>query len=89
MEPTINIIASAQNNMGWTQGTVTIGGSIYRFDTKHFDEPSHYGIQHGRISKLCVSLDNECKINYDRGWDVRDETTATNQVLDTILKRFN
>ena len=45
----------------WSFGTIRKpgGGEILCFQMKHFDEPSQYGIDAGRISKLCVRSDGE------------------------------
>ena len=47
----------------WSFGTVRKpgGGEILCFQVKHYDEPSQYGIDAGRISKLCVRRDGESK----------------------------
>ena len=56
----------------WSFGTVRKpgGGEILCFQMKHYDEPSQYGIDAGRISKLCVRRDGESKdlIAYERGF---------------------
>ena len=53
----------------WTFGTY----GDYRFEVKHFAEPSQFGIDFdegpGRISKLWVARGTTCVCNYDRGWD--------------------
>ena len=89
MKNEISVTTGEQSEMGWTQGTVAIGASAYRFEIKHFDEPSHYGIRHGRISKLWLALDNECKASYDRGWDKCAKETESKAVIGAICKMFN
>ena len=37
---------------------------------KVYDEPSHFGINEGRISKLEIRAGKEIIANYDRGWDI-------------------
>ena len=55
-----------------------------------FDEPSIYGIQQGRISKLWVAeAGHEPVINFDRGWDVRPKTSEAKALLAAITKKFN
>jgi hypothetical protein len=54
----------------WTSGTV----GILNFEAKLFDEPSKYGINNGRVSKLHISYpSSQCILNYDRGWDIEPE----------------
>ena len=77
----------------WSFGTIRKpgGGEILCFQMKHFDEPSQYGIDAGRISKLCVRRDGESKdlIAYERGWLVKPRTAAHRAVLAALKERFN
>jgi hypothetical protein len=43
----------------------------WRIQAKIFDNPSMYGINEGRISKLWVREEKSGKelLNYERGWD--------------------
>lgn len=54
----------------WLEGTC--GG--YKFQAMVFDEPSIYGINDGRISKLFITPDpknwSKCTTEYDRGWSI-------------------
>jgi hypothetical protein len=65
-------------------------GTEYFFCAKHFEEPSHFGIDNGRISKLSIKRvsDNKFVYNFDRGEDLplADEAEA---VYAEILKRYN
>ena len=38
---------------------------------KVFDEPSQYGINGGRVSKLWLEHKGQPILNYDRGWDTK------------------
>lgn len=50
----------------WEQGTT----NGYKWQAKVYDEPSHYGIDGGRVSKLSIcNADKTCVYNYDRGLD--------------------
>lgn len=42
----------------------------YRFEAKVYDQPSDYGINGGRISKLLVNDGTRTIFNYDRGLDI-------------------
>ena len=51
----------------WFEGE--IGG--FTVCAKVYPEPSQYGIENGRISKLTITdVDGNTIANYDRGWDV-------------------
>ncbi len=56
---------------------------------KRYDEPSTYGIEEGRISKLTVNRDGREIMSYDRGWDVEPQTDADRDVLAKIMAKFN
>jgi hypothetical protein len=65
-------------------------GTEYFFWAKHFDEPSHFGIDNGRISKLSIKRvsDNKFVYNFDRGEDLPLADEAK-EVYAEILRRFN
>lgn len=77
----------------WTKGTATMNGKTYQFEIKHFDEPSDYGIDGGRISKLWIAPKpgdfRDTIVNYDRGWDVRPKNADAKAVYKAILDKFN
>ena len=67
----------------WYQGEV----GYYSWEGKIFDDPSQFGINNGRVSKLKIKKGNKVVVNYDRGWDIPvDEDTA--KVVNDILKEF-
>lgn len=53
----------------WVEGTY----GEYKYQAKIFNEPSDYGIDFGRVSKLCITTLGgtwaDVVVNYDRGWD--------------------
>ena len=60
----------------------------YHFEAKLYDEPSIFGIQKGRVSKLAIfrpSPDNSMCINYDRGWDMKPEKGEQRKVYRRIM----
>lgn len=69
----------------WKQGK--LDGCEYW--VKSYDEPSTFGIDEGRISKLTVKRDGREIINYDRGWDLEPATTADREILAKILEMYN
>ena len=69
----------------WKDGII----NGYLFEAKVYEEPSEYGINEGRISKLDISKTGECLCRYDRGWDIRPEGEEVKAVYQEIIKRFN
>jgi len=69
----------------WMQGK--LDGCEYW--VKSFDEPSVFGVNEGRISKLTVKRDGREIINYDRAWDVEPQTDEDREVLARILEMYN
>ena len=56
---------------------------------KHFDLPSEYGIEGGRISKLGIRKGREVVLNYDRGWVIEPETEGAQLALLAICQKLN
>ena len=54
----------------WTTGKAFRGDEVWHFQVKHFDNPSQYGINGGRISKLWLKKEGagDARLEYDRGW---------------------
>ena len=80
----------------WTFGTLTTrSGEEYRFEVKHFDQPSQWGLdwdgEPGRISKLWVTrsrtLTTVCA--FDRGWDKLPYHDGDLDACQAIIERFN
>jgi len=53
----------------WQRGMIYPGG--YSYHVKVCGQPSQFGIEGGRVSKLTVWCMGRKIINYDRGWDVK------------------
>lgn len=78
----------------WKEGCVGIpkkDGSYeaFRYVVKVFDEPSRFGIDGGRISKLQVTQKGKVVIHFDRGWDVKPTTETEQIVLELLRKEYN
>ncbi len=73
----------------WKMGTLSIDGERVRYWALVFDEPSDYGIDGGRISKLTVRHKDTCLLNYDRGWDRLPETKMARIALGSLKRMFN
>lgn len=53
-----------------------------------FKEPSQYGIDGGRISKLWIRKNGKVLCNYDRGWDVNPDKSVKD-LYDKIIRTYN
>lgn len=69
----------------WKDGII----NGYLFEAKFYEEPSEYGIDEGRISKLAISKTGKILCSYERGWDIRPEGEEVKAVYQEIVKRFN
>ncbi len=81
----------------WTVGTATCDGVEYKFNVKHYDEPSEYGIRGGRVSKLWLAPKGgdfrHTILNYDRGWErgfsPRGKGGTVAAVYAALIAKFN
>lgn len=74
----------------WLEGTI----EGYRFQAAVYNEPSEYGINEGRISKLMVwdeaqrqqyqNIFRAALMNYDRGWDNKPKSEHKAMINDLI-----
>ena len=61
----------------------TIGGVM--FNAKVYDEPSDFGINNGKISKLWI----DGMANYDRGWDKIPQTQKAFRRVKELVEYFD
>ena len=73
----------------WREGGIKVGKSIFHYWVKHYEEPSCYGIDGGRISKLMLKRNQEVVCNYDRGFDVEPADKETETALAILMKEYN
>jgi hypothetical protein len=77
----------------WSTGTISISGIKVSYEVKHFENPSDWGIDCGRISKMAIRIPGMYGDNliahYDRGWDVLPETEFAQLACDEVMHRFN
>lgn len=73
----------------WTQGVINYNGKAYRYSIKHFEEPSIFGYEEGRASKIWIQRDGIEVFNFDRGDDVPCADPDTEAVLQMLLDKFN
>lgn len=69
MQNILKIICPGLFVTGWVRGFYK--GYIY--EAKVYQDPSKFGIDKGRISKLFVKKIGKIVANYDRGWDVEPQ----------------
>lgn len=56
---------------------------------KVYDEPSSFGIDRGKISKLTLKRDDEVIANYDREWDIMPVDKFAEEALEILLESSN
>ena len=74
-------IKISQKDGNWQFGT--IGGVM--FNVKIYDEPSDFGVNNGKISKLWL----DGMANYDRGWDRIPQTPKAIQRVKELVEYFD
>lgn len=77
----------------WKEGTIGVptGNGKYtavHYTAKVYDEPSDFGINGGRISKLTLKQDGKFVYNYDRGLDLDCQTEEAEVALAILLKEY-
>lgn len=73
----------------WKEGTLGVNGDIFHYWVKQYEEPSQFGIEGGRVSKLTLKRKGQIVCNYDRGWDIRPVDKNTEIALRILLKDYN
>ena len=73
----------------WTEGTIRVGASLCHYWVKHYEEPSIYGYEEGRASKITLRRNAETVFNFDRGLDVPPTDAETETALAILLKQYN
>lgn len=73
----------------WKEGTLGVNGDIFHYWVKQYEEPSQFGIEGGRVSKLTLKRKGQIVCNYDRGWDIRPVDENTEIALRILLKDYN
>ncbi|EOV1115899.1 hypothetical protein ACOLYJ_002496 [Listeria monocytogenes] len=68
---------------------IKIDKTSVTFCVKHFEEPSEFGIDEGRISKLELRVKGKIVANYDRGWDIQPTDEAVEKALKYVLATYN
>ena len=69
----------------WTSGII---GSYY-YEAKVYDEPSRFGIDGGRISKLAIyNLVKKCCCQYDREWVIKPGNNEVKEIFLKIMEMY-
>lgn len=69
-----------------------INGNLYDYavSCKVFSTGSSWGIDGGKISKLCIrDSAGRCVVNYDRGWDIIPDGDDVMRVYNVVIRRYN
>ena len=69
----------------WNKGEI----NGYKYQVKHYEEGSQYGIGEGRISKLSIRKDDVELYNYDRGLDFDNLNKGGKATYAKILEQYN
>ena len=83
---------TAKLTSNWIDGNI----DGFRFQALVFDEPSTYGINNGRISKLTIwdeiqrflkkDIFKASIVNYDRGWDIQPLNVNDKETLRATIE---
>lgn len=70
----------------WNEGSIKVKNSIFHYWIKVYEEPSQFGIESGKISKLMLKRNGEIVCSYDRGWDIEPVDEDTQIALAILMK---
>ena len=79
----------------WSEGVIGVPSktdgksTAVHYWVKHYENPSKYGINNGRISKLMLKIDGKVVANYDRGWDMKPQNEAAEIALQILLYQYD
>ena len=73
----------------WKEGSLKVYNSIFHYWMKVLDDPSQFGIDGGRISKLMLKRNGEIVCNYDRSWNIGPTDPDTQLALEILLHGNN
>lgn len=73
----------------WKEGSLKVSGSIFHYWLKVYEEPSRFGIEGGKVSKLMLKRNGKIVCNYDRGWDIEPSDPDTQLALEILLDGEN
>lgn len=77
--------AFRQGDPLWVRGE----GGGYKYQAKVYNEPSDYGIDGGRVSKLFIyEPRGAAVVEYDRGWGMRPKSPEVTKVYKEIMQKL-
>ena len=74
---------------GWKEGTIGVNGEVFHYWVKVYEEPSRFGIDEGRISKLMLKRGGKVVCNYDRGWDIEPVDKNTELAYQILIGEYD
>ena len=89
--------ARCDNNYTWiTNDTDDAFITGFHWSIKVYPQPSKYGINGGRISKLCVResllyglVCGETLAYYEREWDINPKNSKVQELVNQLLEKYN
>ena len=77
----------------WEEGKLIIDGEVFEYEIKVFKEPSEFGIDKGRISKLELSYVDSAGQKfvtalYDRKWVFKPKMEIAKKAVEEILIKY-
>jgi hypothetical protein len=89
------LITITRRKDGWVSGTYEVIGCFdkCKYEAKVYDSGSKYGINGGRVSKMCVwrekkkagNIQKTELLNYDRGWDIQANSEDEKKMFSVVL----
>lgn len=73
----------------WDSGVINLVDCIAEYEVEHYEEPSEFGFNHGKVSKLTIKINDEIVACYDRGWVVWPDTELGLEAFMTVLRMYN
>lgn len=73
----------------WDHGKTYVNGTVYEYWIKYYDEPSCFGIDGSRISKMEIRKEGDVVVLlYDRGWNVMPDDDGTELVFRFLMQEY-
>ncbi len=80
------ITSDTRKEDNWVSGQIS---DAITFDAKVFDEPSVFGINKGKVSKLKIFENGKWIVNFDRGWDIKPQTPEHKAIYKAVMTRLD
>lgn len=73
----------------WSIKNVEMNGINYKCEVKHYEEPSQFGINCGKISKLFIKDGFKVICGYDREWFRKPTDETVKAIFNQLVEEFN